>query len=63
MCDGVGLKPISKAIFITGKMKVNKISLYQKIKINLPITAECKLNSQFSAVKKKKPGLSKPPNA
>ena len=54
MCDGVGSKPISKAIFITGKMKVNKSSLYQKIKMNLPITVEWKLISQFSAVKKKK---------
>ena len=51
MCDGVGSKPISKAIFITGKMRVNKSSLYQKIKMNLPITVKWKLISQFSAVK------------
>jgi len=63
MCDGVGSKPISKAIFITGKMKVNRSSLYQKIEMNLPIAVEWKLIPQFPAVKNKTHGLSKLLNA
>lgn len=59
MCDGVGSKPISNAIFITGKTKVNKIPLYQKFKTSLPITVEWKLISKLAAVKSH--GLSKLP--